>query len=56
MRPEPDPVGHGLRDRVVGVTLHHRAEAVVEVEVLVAVDVPHLRALPVREVDRPRVA
>ena len=43
-------------DRRVRVPLHHRAEAVVEVEHLVAVDVPDLRALAVREVDRPRVA
>src|SRR4051794_30902655 len=36
--------------------LHHRAEAVVEVPHLVAVDVPDLRARPGLEVDRPRVA
>src|SRR3954453_20242444 len=36
--------------------LDHRAEPVVEVEVLVAVDVPDLRALAPLEVDRPRVA
>ena len=56
VRPEPDPVGDGLRDHVVRVALHHRAEAVVEVEVLVAVDVPDLGALAVGEVDRPRIA
>ena len=53
---EPDPVGHGLRDHVVCVALHHGAEAVVEVQVLVPVDVPHLRTLTVGEVDRPGVA
>ena len=36
--------------------LHHRAEAVVEVEVLVAVDVPDVGALAAGQVDRPRVA
>src|ERR671922_1182285 len=38
------------------VALDHRAEAVVEVPHLVAVDVPDLRALAALEVDRPRVA
>jgi hypothetical protein len=56
VRAEPDPVRDGLRDHVVRVALHHRAEAVVEVEVLVAVDVPDLGAFSVREVDGPRVA
>ena len=49
-----------LRDRLadggVGVALDHRAEAVVEVEVLVAVDVPDERAGAALEVDRPGVA
>ena len=40
---ELDPLRHGLRDGRVGVALHHRAEAVVEVEQLVAVDVPDVR-------------
>ena len=40
----------------MGVTLHHRAEAVVEVEQLVSVHVPHARALPALEVDRPGIA
>ena len=42
-------------DRGVGVALDHRAEAVVEVPHLVAVDVPHARAGAALEVDRPRV-
>ena len=43
-------------DDRVRVALDHRAEAVVEVQVLVAVDVPHARAVTALEVDRPRVA
>ena len=43
-------------DRGVGVALDHRAEAVVEVDVLVAVDVPDARALAALDVDGPRVA
>ena len=43
-------------DRRVRVALDHRAEAVVEVAHLVAVDVPDLRADAALEVDRPRVA
>ena len=43
-------------DRGVGVALDHRAEAVVEVVVLVAVDVPDERAAAALEVDRPRIA
>jgi predicted XRE-type DNA-binding protein len=38
------------------VALDHRPEAVVEVEQLVAIDVPDARALAALEVDRPRVA
>ena len=45
-----------LADRRVRVALDHRAEAVVEVVELVAVDVPHARAGAALEVDRPRVA
>ena len=43
-------------DGRVGVALHHGAEAVVEVDVLVAVHVPHARPLAAREVDRPGLA
>ena len=43
-------------DRRVRVALDHRAEAVVEVVELVAVDVPDARAVAALEVDRPRVA
>ena len=42
-------------DRRVRVADAHHAEAVVEVEVLVAVDVPHLRADAALDVGRPRV-
>jgi hypothetical protein len=45
----------GLGDHRVGVADAHDAEAVVEVEVLVAVDVPDLRALAALDVDGPRV-
>ncbi len=37
---ELDALADGARDRGVGVALHHRAEAVVEVDELVPVDVP----------------
>src|SRR5436190_14444865 len=40
----------------MGVALRHRAEAVVEVEHFVSVDVPDPRALAALEVDRPWVA
>ena len=43
-------------DRGMAVTLDHRAEAVVEVPHLVAVDVPHARPGPALQVDGPRVA
>ena len=43
-------------DRRVGMALDHRAEAVVEVPHLVAVDVPHARPGAALEVDRPGVA
>ena len=43
-------------DRGMRVALDHRAEAVVEVPHLVAVDVPDLRADAALEVDRPRLA
>ncbi len=41
---EPDPPADRLDDRRVGVADHHRAEAGVQVDVLVAVDVPHVRS------------
>src|SRR5690606_37584376 len=43
-------------DGGVSVALHHRAEPVVEVPHLVAVDIPHLRPRGARGVDGPRVA
>ena len=46
----------GLGDLRVRVADDHAAEAAVRVDVLVVVDVPHARALAVREVDRIRVA
>ena len=49
-------LGDGARDRGVGVSLHHRAEAVVEIAVLRAVDVPDLRADAALEEDRVRAA
>jgi hypothetical protein len=45
----------GGGDRRVGVADAHDAEAVVEVEVLVAVDVPDLRAGAALDVDGPRI-
>ena len=45
----------GRADRRVGVALDHRAEAVVEVPHLVAVDIPHARPGAALEVDRPGV-
>ncbi len=49
-------LGDRLADRGVGVALDHRAEPVVEVVELVAVDVPDARPVAALEVDRPRVA
>ena len=46
----------GLADQRVRVALDHRAEAVVEVPHLVAVDVPDLRSVAALHVDRPRLA
>ena len=46
----------GLRDDRVRMALDHRAEAVVEVDHLRAVDVPDVRADAALEVDRPRIA
>src|SRR6266436_6334220 len=40
----------------MGVALRHRAEAVVKVEHLVAVDVPDPRSLAALKIDRPRLA
>ena len=51
-----DPLLDRLDDGRMGVALDHRAEAVVEVDVLRLVDIPDLRALAVREVDRPGIA
>ena len=48
--------GSAAVDDRVRVPLRHRAEAVVEVDVLVAVDVPDALALAAVEVDRPRIA
>ena len=45
VRAEPDALAHRRDDRRVRVPLHHRAEAVVEVPVAVAVDVAS-RAAP----------
>ena len=53
---ELDALLHRLRDGGVRVALHHRAEAVVEVEHDVAVDVPDARALSVGEIHRPGLA
>ena len=53
VRSQRIPLHHRLADRRVRVALHHRAEAVVEVEELVPVDVPDLRADAAGEVDRP---
>ena len=55
VRAAPGALAHRGHDGRVGVAHAHHAEAVVEVDVLVAVDVPHVRALAVGEVDRPRV-
>jgi len=43
-----------LHDLRVGVAHHHHAVAVVVVDVLVAVDVPDVRADPLVDVDRVR--
>ena len=51
---EVDPRLDRVADRRVGVADGHDAEAVVEVDVLVAVDVPDAGALAALEVDRPR--
>ena len=55
VRAEPHPFLDRLRDRGMGMALHHRAEAVVEIDAPCAVDVPDVRALAALEVDRPRV-
>ena len=56
MRSEPHTLLDGPADGVVGVTLRHRPEAVVEVEHLVPVHVPDAGALAALEVDRPGLA
>ncbi len=50
------PLTHRANNGRVRVPLHHRAETIVEVGILGSVDVPHQRAPPVRQVDRPGVA
>src|SRR3954467_14753650 len=47
---------HGLDDGRMGVALDHRSEAVVEIDHLIAVDVPDLRSMSTFDIDRPRVA
>ena len=49
----PEAFAHRCSDGRMGVALEHRAEAVVKVEVLVAVDIPDALPLAVTEVDRP---
>src|SRR4249919_2076472 len=49
------PSSDGARHGRMGMPLCHRAEAVVEVEVLGTVDVPDARPFAVRHVDRPRL-
>ena len=56
VRAQPVALADRLADRRMRVALDHRAEAVVEVPHLVAVDVPDLRAGAALEVDRPRLA
>jgi hypothetical protein len=53
---ERDAVANRLDDRGMRVALHHRPERVVQIDQLVAVDIPHTRSLSVREIDRPGVA
>src|SRR5581483_7146499 len=56
VRAELDPLPHRPDDRGMAVALDHRAEAVVEIDVLRPVDVPDARAPAVGQVDRPWVA
>src|SRR5205085_4827197 len=56
MGTEPNPALDCSGDRWVRVALSHRAEAVVEVEQLVAVDIPDPCPLAAVEIDRPRLA
>jgi hypothetical protein len=51
---EPRPLRDRLDDQRVRVPDHHDAEPVVEVDVLIAVDVPHAAALPALDEDRLR--
>src|SRR6185436_20268971 len=56
MRAEPNPFLDRLGDRRVGVALRHRPKAVVEVQQLIAVDVPDPCSLAPLEIDRPGFA
>src|SRR5262249_2410585 len=56
VRPERDTLAHRFHDRRVRMALHHGAKGVVEIDQLVAVDVPDVRSLSAEEVDRPRLA
>ena len=56
VRAEPDARFDRGGNRRVGVTLDHRSEAVVEVDALRPVHVPHGGTFAVGEVDRPRIA
>ena len=55
VRAPSDAVGHGRHDLGMRVADGHRPVAVVEVDVLVAVDVDHLRPVALGQVDRVRV-
>ena len=52
VRPKPHPSLHRLGDDWMGVSLHHAADAVMHVKVLVTVDVPDVLAESALEIDR----